>query len=121
VVSLVVGCRAVPVYWRADDASVLKGRMKRYALAGIRRAVGRVAQAVGKRRVIGTADRGFADVALFPLLSQWGVTFIIRVKAGTHVAFQGQWSQVGPLRFRGHERRRSFGAVPYCESCPQCL
>jgi hypothetical protein len=121
VVSLIVGRRAVPVYWRAYDAAVLKGRMKRYELAVIRRAVGRVAQAVGKRRVIVTADRGFADVALFTLLSQLGVPFIIRVKAGTHVAFQGTWRKLGQLRFRGHERHRSFGALPYCESCPQRL
>jgi hypothetical protein len=119
VVSLVVGRRAVPMYWRAYDASVLKGRMKRYELAVIRRAVGRVAQAVGKRRVIITADRGFADVALLTLLSQLGVTFIIRVKAGTHVAFQGKWRKLGQLRFRGHERHRSFGALLYCERCPQ--
>ena len=58
-VSLIVGRRAVPIYWRAYDTSVLKGRMKRYELAVIRRAVGRVAQAVGKHRVIVTADRGF--------------------------------------------------------------
>ena len=45
VVSLVVGRRAVPIYWRAYDTAVLKGRMKRYELAVIRRAVGRVAQA----------------------------------------------------------------------------
>ena len=43
VVSLVVGRRAVPIYWRAYDASVLKGRIQRYELAVIRRAVGRVA------------------------------------------------------------------------------
>ena len=65
VVSLVGGRRAVPIYWRASHASVLKGRMNRYELAVSRRAVGRVAQTVGKRRVIVTADRGFADVALF--------------------------------------------------------
>ena len=44
--------------------------MKRYEMAVIRRAVGRVVQAVGKHRVIVTAARGFADVALFSLLSQ---------------------------------------------------
>jgi hypothetical protein len=121
VVSLVVGRRAVPIYWRAYDASVLKGRMKRYELAVIRRAVGRVTRAVGTRRVIVTADRGFADVALFTLLSQLGVTFIIRVQAGTHVSFQGQWRKLGQLRFRGNERHRSFGALLYCESCPQRL
>jgi len=119
VVSLVVGRRAVPIYWRAYDASVLKGRMKRYELAVIRRAVRRVVQAVGKRRVVVTADRGFAAVALFPLLSQVGVTVLIRVKAGTHVAFQGKWRKLGQRRFRGHERHRSFGALLDCESGPQ--
>src|SRR6267378_1093118 len=107
--------------WRAYDASVLKGRMKRYELAVIRRAVGRVARAVGKRRVIVTADRGFADVALFTLLSQLGITFIIRVKAGSNVSFQGKWCKLGKLGFRGNERHRSFGALAYCESCPQRL
>src|SRR5882762_7496160 len=119
VVSLVVGRRAVPIYWRAYDASVLKGRMQRYELAVIRRAVGRVARAVGKRRVIVTADRGFADVALFTLLSQLGITFIIRVTAGTPVYVEGRWQKLGQLRFRGNERHRSFGALSYCESCPQ--
>jgi hypothetical protein len=120
-VSLIVGRRAVPIYWRAYDACVLKGRMKRYELAVIRRAVGRVVQAVGKRRVMVTADRGFADVALFRLLNQLGMAFIIRVKAGTHVYFQGQWRKLGQLKFRRHEHHRSFGALPYCERCPQPL
>ena len=65
------------------------------------RAVGRVAKAVGKRRVIVTADRGFADVALFTLLNQLGITFIIRVKAGTHVSFQGKWRKFGALAVLG--------------------
>ena len=119
VVSLVVDRRAVPIYWRAYDASMLKGRMQRDERAVIRRAVGRVAQAVGKRRVIVTADRGFADVALFTLLNRLGVTFIIRVKAGTTVYFQDQWQKLGQLRFRGNERHRSFGELAYCQSCPQ--
>src|SRR4030095_15611863 len=75
VVPLVVDRHAVPIYWRAYDAAVLKGRMKRHELAVIRRAVGRVAQAVGKRRVMVTANRGFADVALFALLSWYQDTF----------------------------------------------
>jgi hypothetical protein len=83
VVSLIVGRRAVPRYWRAYDASVLKGRMKRYELAVIRRAVGRVVQAVGKRRVVVTADRGFADVALF--------TF-------EFITIYGLWYAVPPLK-----------------------
>lgn len=121
VVSLVVGRRAVPIYWRAYDASVFKGRMQRYELAVIRRAVGRVARAVGTRRVIVTAARGFADVALFTLLTALKVTFIIRVKAGTNVYFQSQWCKLGQLKFRGNERHRSFGNLAYCQSCPHHL
>ena len=121
VVSLIVGRRALPIYWRAYDASVLKGRMKRYEMAVIRRALSRMIQAVGKHRVIVSADRGFADVTLFTLLSQLGVTFIIRVKAGTHVYLQTRWQKLGQIQFRGNERHRSFGALPYCESSPQRL
>jgi hypothetical protein len=72
VVSLVRGRRAGPIYWRAYDAAVRKGRMKRYELAVIRRALTRVSRKVGRRRVRVTADRGFADVALFTLLTDWG-------------------------------------------------
>jgi hypothetical protein len=118
VVSLVVGRRAVPVDWRAYAASVFTGRRKRSALAVIRRAVGRGAQAVGNRRVIVTADRGCADVALCTFLSQLGVTCSIRVQAGTHVACQGQWSTLGPGRLRGQARHRRCGARPSCERGP---
>ena len=48
VVSLIVGRRAVPIYWHAYDAAVLEGRMKRYERAVIRRAVTRVIQAAGR-------------------------------------------------------------------------
>src|SRR2546423_11941589 len=60
VVSLIVGRRAVPIYWRAYDTSVLKGRMKRYELAAFRRGGGRVAQPVGSHRGRVPPGRGFA-------------------------------------------------------------
>src|SRR5499426_4457727 len=84
VVSLIVGRRAVPIYWRAYNAAVLKGRMQRYELAVMRRAVTRVIRKVGRRRVRVTADRGFADVALFTLLTDLRVAFVIRVKKSAH-------------------------------------
>src|SRR5918998_4366076 len=90
-------------------------------MAVIRRAVSHVAQAVGKKRVMVTADRGFADVTFFTLLSQLGVTFIIRVKAGTHVYFESRWQKLGKIKFQGHEHHRSFGPLLYCESSPQRL
>ena len=121
VVSLVIGRRAVPIYWRAYDASVLKGRMKRYELAVIRRALSRVVQAVGKRRVWVTADRGFADVALFELLKELGVAFIVRVKRRTMVCLDGIWRHLSTLRFAGNSRHRSFGHLLYCRRDPHAV
>lgn len=121
VVSLVTGGRAVPIYWRAYDAKVLKGRMCRYEQAVIRRAVTRVQAVIGRRRLIVTADRGFADVALVEVLSELGVEFIIRVKGNTKVCFQGQWRQLQTLRFEGNARHRNLGRLAYCESSPHCL
>ena len=108
VVSLIVGRRAVPIYWRAYDATVLKGRMQRYELAVIRRAVTRVIRKVGRRRVRVTADRGFADVALFTLLSDLGVAFVIRVKKSTKICIAGVWHKLDTLRFAANTRRRTL-------------
>ncbi len=121
VVSLVTGGRAVPIYWRAYDSKVLKGRMRRYEQAVIRRAVRRVQAVIRQRRLIVTADRGFADVALVEVLSELGVEFLIRVKGNTKVCFEGQWRQLQRLRFAGNARHRNLGQLAYCESSPHCL
>jgi hypothetical protein len=109
VVSLIMGRRAVPIYWRAYDAAVLKGRMKRHELAVIRRAVRRVIRQVGRRRVRVTADRGFADVALCTVLTALGVACVIHVKKSTKSCIAGVWWQLDPLRFAGNTRRRTLG------------
>lgn len=121
VVSLVTGGRALPIYWRAYDASVLKGRMRRYEMAVIRRVLSRVRREIGRRRLRVTADRGFADVDLCDLLEEFQTDYIIRVKCSTKVYFQGQWRQLQTIRFEGNARRRSLGRVCYCESSPHRL
>ena len=121
VVSLVTGGRAVPLYWRAYDATVLKGRMRRYETAVIRRAITRVQGAIGRRRLIVTADRGFADVALVEVLTELGVEFIIRVKGSTKVYCQGQWRPLRTLGFAGNTRWRNLGRRAYCASAPHRL
>src|ERR671933_3029629 len=121
VVSLVVGRRAVPIYWRAYDTAVLKGRMKRYELAVIRRAVTRVIQKVGRRRVRVTADRGLPELGLFTLLSDLGVAFVIRVKKSTKICIAGVWHKLDTLRFAGNTRRRTLGHLLYCASNPHPL
>ena len=100
VVSLITGGRAVPIYWRAYDAGVLKGRLRRYEIAVIRRAITRVPRVTGERRVIVTADRGFADVALVDVLTALGVEFILRVKGRSKGAcakncpYLGYWLRI---------------------------
>lgn len=121
VVSLVTGGRAVPIYWRAYDAEVLKGRLRRYEMAVIRRVVTRVQGELGRRRLIVTADRGFADVALVEVLAALSVEFIIRVKGSTKVCFQGQWRHLATLSFVGNARQRNLGRLAYCESAPHRL
>ncbi len=121
VVSLVTGGRAVPIYWRAYDAAVLKGRMRRYEMAVIRRVITRVQREIGKRRLIITADRGFADVALVDVLSALGVEFIIRVKGSTKVYFHGQWCNLNTVHFVANARQRNLGPLAYCESAPHRL
>jgi hypothetical protein len=121
VISLVVGRRALPIYWRAYAASVLKGRMRRYEFAVIRRAVTRVLHKVGRRRVRVTADRGFADVALFALLAELGVAFVIRVKKSTQVYLDGRWRKLQTVRLPGNTRRRALGRLLYCANSPHAL
>jgi hypothetical protein len=121
VVSLVTGGRAVPIYWRAYDATVLQGRRRRYETAVIRRALTRVQGAIGPRRVIVTADRGFADVALVDVLTAVGVEFLIRVKGSTKVCVQGHWRQLHTLSFAGNARQRNLGRVASCASTPHRL
>jgi hypothetical protein len=121
VVSLVTGGHAVPIYWRAYAAAVLKGRMRRYEMAVMRRVLTRVQGEIGPRRVLVTADRGFADVALVEVLTELGVEFIIRVKGSTKVYFQGQWRPLRTLGFAGNTRWRNLGRRAYCASAPHRL
>src|SRR5262249_33784319 len=119
--SLLVGRRAVPISWRADDATVRKGRMQRYERAVIRRAVTRVIRQVGGRRDRVPADRGCAEVALFTWLTDLGVAVVIRVKKSTTICSAGVWRQLDPLRFAGNTRRHTLGHLLYGASNPQAL
>ena len=121
VASLVIGGRALPIYWRAYDATVLKGRRRRYEMAVIRRVILQVQDKIGRRRLIVTADRGFADVALVERLSELGVEFILRVKGSTKVYWHGQWCKLNTLGFGGNARQRNLGRLLYCESAPHRL
>ena len=72
VTSLVVGRRALPIFWCAYDQTVLKGRMKRYERAVLKRAFKLIFEYVEPRRLKLTADRGFPDDDRFELLDPLG-------------------------------------------------
>src|SRR2546426_4507194 len=64
VVSLVTGGRAVPLYWRGHEGAGLKGRMRRYETADIRRALPRGRRTIGRRGPIAAGDPGVAGVGV---------------------------------------------------------
>src|SRR5262247_2876364 len=121
VVSLVIGRRAMPIFWRAYEQSVLKGRMKRYELAVIKRAFKLIFQFVKPSRIRLSADRGFPDDGLFALLDDLKINYIIRVKGSVKVFYRGEWVKLNAIRFEGNARRRSFGRLYYCENSPRQL
>jgi hypothetical protein len=121
VISLVLGGRAVPLYWRAYDQGVLKGRMHRYERAVVKRACKLLFQVVSRRRVWLTADRGFADEPLFALLQELGVRFVLRVKSCIKVCWPQQWRKLNQIGFAGNTRRRTLGQLFYCEKSPRRL
>ena len=121
VVSLVTSGRGVPIYWRAYSATVLKGRMRRYEGAVIKRVLTQLKKRVGSRRLRVTADRGFADVELAQLFEELRIAYIIRVKNSTKIYWQSQGCNLKKLRFAGNARRRNSGRVAYCQSSPHRL
>jgi hypothetical protein len=121
VVSLVVGRRSLPNFWRAYSQALLKGRMKRYELAVIKRAFKLIFDYVQPRRIRLTADCGFADDGLLELLDQLKIHYVLRVKGNVKVFCDGCWTKLHQLRFIGNARRRNLGRLPYCERSPRRL
>jgi hypothetical protein len=79
-ISLVVGRRAVPLFWRAYDQRVRTGSRRRDELAVVKRACKLICGPISRRRIRPMADRGFADDELFDLLQALRIRFVIRVK-----------------------------------------
>lgn len=119
VASVRVGRRAVPVYWRAYQDSELAERMSLYEREFVRLLFSQVLRGVARQRFILTADRWFADVDLLDLLSELGISYLIRTKSSYKVFVDGQWRKLGSLCWRGNQRRRAWGRVWYTETDPR--
>ena len=71
------------------------------------------------RRLIITADRAFADAEFFDLLSDLGISYVIRSKGSVKVLLEGGRRELSTLRLKGNTRRRSLGRIFYCGSDPR--
>lgn len=119
VISVLIKGRAVPLYWRAYHARVLKGRMKAFEVALMKRVLRRLQQHLGIRRVIVTADRAFAAVELSELFDEFGANYVIRSNITTKVKIAGGWCQLKHVPFTTNAHHRNLGRVWYCESAPR--
>lgn len=70
-VSLVIGHRAMPIYWRAYEQANLKGWMRRYELAVVKRAYKLILQFVKPSRIRLTAVRQERRAPVFELQSSF--------------------------------------------------
>lgn len=121
VASLTIGRRAIPLWWQAYCEDQLTDRMSDIERSFVRVLFDEVLGEIDRRRFIFTADRGFADVELFDLLNELGICFIIRSKGNVKVRFDGRWRKLSTLVMKRNQRRRSLGALWYCESDPRRL
>ncbi len=121
VASLMIGRRAIPLYWEAYAEGELKDRRSEYERDFIRTLATEALCGVARSRLIITADRGFAAVELFDVLSELKFRWVLRVKSSTKVKIAGEWRQLQTLKLPGNQRRRSWGRLLYCAKSPRRL
>ncbi len=118
VASLVVGRRAVPLYWAAYTTAERKGTQRALEHAFVEQLVGAVLNGVVRTRLLVTADRGFCTGDFLALLDRWRVPFVVRLTANVTVCLEQQWQQLGSLRLPGKSRRRALGRLEVMRSSP---
>lgn len=121
VISLVRNGRAIPIFWRGYEESRLKNKMKLIERAMLKRVLKRINEGVGKRRIILTADRGFASVETFRLLKREKIAFVIRVKCNTLIWLKGAWKSLKSIVLKADGEKKKIGTVSYCRSDEESL
>jgi len=109
VASVVVGRRAVPLYWEAYTTAERKGQQRALEVAFVDCLFGQLLTGSLRERVLVTADRGFCAGTFLDELAHWGVGFVLRLTASVKVLVAHQWCTVGSLPLRGTTRRRLLG------------
>ena len=118
VASVIVGRRAVPLYWAAYTTKERKGQQRAIAVAFLRQVVEQELGTVARERVLVTADRGFGDGTLLTELARLQVPFVLRLSANITVCLEQQWQKLGSLPMRHTTRRRALGRLWCLRSNP---
>jgi hypothetical protein len=119
VASLVVGRRAVPLYWEAYTTAEVKGPQRAVEQAFLRQVVAQDLASVARERLLIPADRGFCAGDLLTELARLPVPFVWRLPAHVPVCLDQQWQKLGSLRMGGTTRRRARGRLWCLRSNPQ--
>jgi hypothetical protein len=119
VASVIVGRRAVPLYWEAYTTKERKGHQRALELAFLRQVVEQELGTVVRERLLVTADRGFGDGTLLSELARLQVPFVLRLSANITVCLEQQWQKLGSLQMRHTTRRRALGRLWCLRSNPQ--
>lgn len=119
VASLIVGRRAVPLYWEAYTTKERKGQQRALEQAFLRQVVEKELAPVARDRLLVTADRGFGDGTLLAEVAQLQVPFVLRLPANITVCLDQQWQKLGSLQMSHTTRRRGLGRLWCLRSNPQ--
>jgi Transposase DDE domain len=119
VASLIVGRRAVPLYWEAYTTAERKGQQRAVEQAFLRQVVEKELAKVERERLLVTADRGFGDGTLLAELARLQVPFVLRLPTNITVCLDQQWQKLGRLPMRHTTRRRALGRLWCLRSNPQ--
>jgi Transposase DDE domain len=119
VASVIVGRRAVPLYWEAYTTAERKGRQRALEVAFLRQVIEQELGRVVRERLLVTADRGFGDSLLLTELARLQVPFVLRLAAHITVCLDQQWQKLGRLPMRHTTRRRALGRLWCLRSNPQ--
>ena len=119
VASLLVGRRAVPLYWEAYTTAELKGRQRVLEHAFVEGLFTQLLCGLSRERVLLTADRGFCEGKLLARLEALRVPFVFRLPAQVTIFQDQQWHKLGNLTMRSATRRRALGQLWVMRTQPQ--
>jgi hypothetical protein len=119
VASLLIGRRAMPLYWEAYTTGELKGAQRALEHAFVEALFEKLLVGLERERLLVTADRGFCEGKLLARLEKLRVPFVFRLPAHVTVFQDQQWRKLGSLGMRSSTRRRTLGHLWVLRTQPQ--